>query len=494
MPGGRYKPSPMTEHSPAGAQHAAWAAIVRAAASGQQKPVYLFTGEPFETGAAAHALIDALVPAARRSFNLETYDGRTTPLATILDTLRTPGFCSGTKLVWVRESTLFLSAEKRADVTEALLDAWGAGREQEAAEKLLTLVALVGWSQEQFRETRWSALTETRVREVFGEELDAEALTQLDAVQASCLARDLSVSAYRDDSATLLQFLDDGMPRHAVLVFTASAVDARKRLYKRLRDVGEVVDLSAARERSGRLSRETVDDVASRMTRACGKRLAPEAHQLIVRRAGTDMAMLASELEKLCLYVGERPTIGEDDVRAVFRDMAESWIFDFTGALAARQLSRALPLVRDLVEQGEPPLRLLAMIAREVRLLLLARECLDETLHGKWRRDLPFNLFQSRLLPHLDAETLEAFGKAHPFVLYRRFQDAARINSRVLRAALVKLSDLDVRLKLSRTDPAVLLEAFVIDWCVEMDAASRGAEGRQVRKGRQGSAPSEPGA
>jgi DNA polymerase III delta subunit len=484
----------MTEHSSAGMQRAGWDAVVRAAASGRQKPVYLFTGEPFETSTATHALIDALVPAARRSFNLETYDGRTTPITTILDTLRTPGFCSGTKVVWVRESTLFLSGEKRADLTEALLAAWGAGREQEAAEKLLTLVALAGWSQEQFRDTRWSALAKTRAREVLGEELDAEALAQLDAVRASCLARDLSVSGYQDDSGALLEFLNAGMPRHAVLVFTVSAADARKRLYKRLCEVGEVVDLSVGRERSGSLSRETVDDVALRITRACGKRLTPEAHQLIVRRAGTDMGMLASELEKLCLYVGERQTVGEDDVRAVFRDMAESWIFDFTGALASRQLARALPLVRGLTEQGEPPLRLLAMIAREVRLLLVARECLDQTLRGKWRRDLPFNVFQSRLLPHLDTETLEAFGKAHPFVLYRRFQDAARIDGRALRAALIKLSDLDDRLKSSRTDPALLLEAFVIDWCAGMDSANRGAEGRQAHKRVEGASPKGPAA
>jgi DNA polymerase-3 subunit delta len=165
------------------------------------------------------------------------------------------------------------------------------------------------------------------------------------------------------------------------------------------------------------------------------------------------------------LYVGERPAITADDVRLVFRDMAESWIFDFTGALATRQLGRALPLLHGLIAQGEPPLRLLAMLAREVRLLLLARECLDGTLRGKWRADLPFNVFQSRILPQVDAETMDAFGKSHPFVLYRRFQDAARIDGRTLRQALRQLAELDLRFKSSRGDPAMLLEVFVIDWC-----------------------------
>jgi DNA polymerase-3 subunit delta len=446
-------------------RHPEFAALVRVAAAGTPKPVYLLVGEPFETTPAAHALLDALVPAAHRAFNFETYDGRTTTLAQVIDSLRTPPFFPGVKLVWVREPSVFLSGEKRADVTAALLRAWGEGREQDAGEKLLTLVALAGWSAEQFRNTRWASLAKSRVREVFGTDLDAEQLSQLDAVHAACLARDLNVSAYRDESAELLAFIEAGVPAGTALLFTASAIDARKRLSKRLREIGAVVDFSTERERSGALSRDTVADVVQHIARQFGKQLAPAAQDLILRRAGNELAMLAMELEKLCLYVAERSTIAEDDVRAVFRDMAESWVFDFTAALAARQPARALPLLGGLMEQGEPPLRLLAMIAREVRLLLIARECLDGALRGKWRAEISFQVFQSRVLPHLDADTREAFGNVHPFVLYRRFQDANRIDGRALRSALIQLSALDVRLKSSRSDPALLLEAFVIDWC-----------------------------
>jgi len=476
----RYRMLPMGQPASVPTRHPELTKLVSAAAAGRHAPVYLFSGESLETAAAARALLDTLVPESRRAFNLETYDGRTTSISTVIDSLRTPGFFPGIKVVWLRETTLFLSGEKRADLTAAVFGAWATGRQQEAAEKFLTLVALAGWSQEQFRATRWSALPKTRIREVFGADLETEHLAQLDAIHAVCLARDLFVSGYRDDSGALAEWLDAGAPPDAVLLFTASTVDARKRVFKRLREVGAVVDLSAARDRSGALSKESVDDVVLHMARAAGKRLAPDAHELITRRAGADATMLASEMEKLCLYVGERPVIGTDDVRMVFRDMAESWIFDFTGALATRQLARALPLLRGLIEQGEPPLRLLAMIAREVRLLLVARECLDESLRGKWRADLPFNVFQSRMLPLIGEETSKAFGNAHPFVLYRRFQDAARISARRLRNTLVQLCDLDLRFKSSRGDPALLLEVFVIDWCRGQGTRAHGSEAARV--------------
>jgi DNA polymerase III subunit delta len=469
---------PAAEAAMAGA---ALGALVDAARAGRYRPIYLLIGEPAETGAAARAVCDALVPAAQRAFNLETYDGRATPLRAVLDSLRTPGFCRGVKVVWLRESPVFLAGARRTDVTAALLAAWRDGRTREAGEALLTLVALAGWSQEQFRDTQWAALAKGRVREVFGEELDAAQVAQVAEVHAACLARGAEVSAYQDESAALLALLDAGMPPHTVLLCTAVAADARKRLVKRLAEIGAVLDLGARRERSGALSRETVDDRIQAVLCAANVRLAPEAGEALARRAGTDLAVLTSELEKLCLYVGAGGTVSAADVRAAFRDLAESWIFDFTAALAARELERALPLLRALLSQGEPVLRLLAMIAREVRQLLLARECLDGGVREHWRGGMSFPAFQSRVLPQLDGATRQAFGGAHPFAVYRRFQDAGRLDAAVLRGALVRLSDLDRQLKSSRSDPRLLLEAFLIDWC----RAGRAADTRAVRHGER---------
>lgn len=457
--------------------HPDLARLLAAARQGQIAPVYLFVGESFETRAAAQAVLDVLVPAARRSLNLETYDGRTTPAATVLDSLRTPGFFGGTKVIWVRDSPVFLSGEKRADLTSHLFEAWREGRERDAMEKLLTLVALAGGSEEQFRATHWSAAPKTRLREVFGEDLTAEQIGVLDAVQAACVARGLTVAEYRDDGAIYLAALERPWPPDAVLLLTSSTVDARKRLFKRVREAGAVVEFAHARERSGVLGREAVAEIIARVLGAQGKRLAAAAHELVLRRAGSDAALVASELDKLCLYAGERAAITEDDVRLVFRDMAESWIFDFTAALSARQVGRALPLLRGLLAQGEPPLRLLGMIAREMRLLLLARECLDDTLRGQWRPGVSFPAFQSRVLPLLDQDTKKAFGNVHPFVLFKRFQEAGPLSRPALRAALVQAADLDQRFKTGRGEPGLLLEMFVLDWCRGGPAADRPTRG-----------------
>ncbi|MGH7789938.1 MAG: hypothetical protein ACRERC_23930, partial [Candidatus Binatia bacterium] len=183
------------------------------------------------------------------------------------------------------------------------------------------------------------------------------------------------------------------------------------------------------------------------------------------QRAGTNLGPLASELEKLCLYVGDAPTVEEADVRASLRDLAESWIFDFTKALAQRQAAAAVAQLRALFAQGEHPLRLLAVIARELRLLLLAQDCLRGSLAGAWTPRTQYNAFRDRLLPTLSEDEKEALGPLHPFVLYQCLQNAGRIPGSTLQRSMLALQELDVLFKSTAADPRLRLEAFVLDLC-----------------------------
>lgn len=436
-----------------------------AAATKRPSPVYLLIGESFQTEGVARALIDVLVPAERRSFNLEIYDGRTAPLGTILDSLRMRGLFPGTKVVWVREPTLFLSGEKRGEITDALFAAWGEDRPAAAADKLLTLAALAGWTQERFAQADWAALSSTEISALLGRTATDAERTALDAIRAAAVERRLTVADYRDDSGLLLEFLAAGVPAGGVLLFTAAAVDRRKRVVKAVAEAGTVMELTLARERSGALTAESVDRLIGGVLDRWRKRLTPGAHRIVLQRAGTDAALLAAELEKLCLYAGEAATVGEDDVRASMRDLSESWVFDFTKALAQRQAAAAVTLLRALFAQGEPPLRLVALIARELRCLLLARDCLTDNLAAHWNPRVRFDVFQSRLLPLLSDAQREAFGNMHPYALYVCLQNASRASTAALQRGVLRLQEVDLRLKSSSADPHLVLEAFVLDLC-----------------------------
>lgn len=439
-------------------------ASLLAAAREQPSPVYLLVGEPFQTESVAHALIDVLVPPERRSFNLETYAGRTTAIAPILDTLRMRGLFPGTKVVWVREATLFLSAEKRSDISAALFAAWGEGRQGDAADRLLTLAAMAGWTQDRFSEVDWAGLSEAALKDLLGRGAEADERQVLAAVRSHCTERGLTVSDYRDESGLLEDFVEAGVPPQSVLLFTASAVDRRKRIVKTIATAGVLLELTLERERSGALSAASVDRVIDRVLGET-KRLTPGARRLIHQRAGNDPAGLAMEIEKLVLYVGPDEEVREDDVRESVRDLAESWIFDFTRALSQRDAGTAVRLLRGLFAQGEHPLRLLALIARELRLLLLARDCLTGALAGTWSPRVNFAAFRDRLWPEVSETEREAFAGVHPYVVFLALQNASRASAVTLERGLLDLQRLDIKLKSSAGDPRILLEAFVLKLC-----------------------------
>ena len=120
---------------------------------------------------------------------------------------------------------------------------------------------------------------------------------------------------------------------------------------------------------------------------------------MILSRAGDDLRGLQQELEKLVLFVGERPAIRAQDIEEIFADHGEGWIFDLTRALGDRNAAGALSQLARLLAQGEHPLRLLGTVASEVRRLFSARQLLDTDLARLWKRGMSYQQFQQTVLP-----------------------------------------------------------------------------------------------
>ena len=81
---------------------------------------------------------------------------------------------------------------------------------------------------------------------------------------------------------------------------------------------------------------------------------------------------LVQETEKLALYGGEG-TATQEDVAVLCSPDVQSHIFAFVGFLAGRERGRAIQLLEDLIETGEPPLRLTFMVRRQFQLVARAR-------------------------------------------------------------------------------------------------------------------------
>lgn len=91
---------------------------------------------------------------------------------------------------------------------------------------------------------------------------------------------------------------------------------------------------------------------------------------------GEDLRAADSEIAKLAAYTGGERPITEADVRLLTSYKAEVQVFDMVDALGKRDGATASRLLHRLLDEAEP-LRLFALIIRQFRLLILAREHLN---------------------------------------------------------------------------------------------------------------------
>jgi DNA polymerase-3 subunit delta len=172
--------------------------------------------------------------------------------------------------------------------------------------------------------------------------------------------------------------------------------------------------------------------------------LAPDAGTLLVELAGNESRALLNELHKLAAYVGLGGTIGRDAVRLLVQDSGESSVFAFVDALAARQLGAALQLLHALLDDGQAPIYLLFMIARQVRILLQVKELTDQRLRA-------------------DAIASELGQK--PFVVRKAMDQAARFQTDALLRLHDRLVELDHWSKTGRIEAEAALELLVAETC-----------------------------
>jgi DNA polymerase III subunit delta len=108
-----------------------------------------------------------------------------------------------------------------------------------------------------------------------------------------------------------------------------------------------------------------------------GGRFTREAAKTLAELVAGDTRAADQEIQKLLAYANYKRDIKEDDVNLLSADISEDSIFALVDSIGGRNRQRAVELLNRMLESQEP-LSLFGMIVRQFRLLLVAREVLDD--------------------------------------------------------------------------------------------------------------------
>jgi DNA polymerase-3 subunit delta len=176
-------------------------------------------------------------------------------------------------------------------------------------------------------------------------------------------------------------------------------------------------------------------------TKKRGGSIEPGAAQRLAALIGGDLRRLDSEINKLITYVNAERAITAKDVDLLVSDASTSSVFDLVDALGKRDGKRAAHELHHLLDQGENPLGLLAMIVRQYRLLILVKE-----------------LQTQQMSPDAMAKEL----KQHPFVI-RKLNEQARNYRDITQLETIyrRLLDIETEIKTGQTSDVLALDLLV---------------------------------
>lgn len=438
--------------------------------NGKGPRLLLLFGDDLQVQETCKAVLDLLVSPDQRAFNFERFDGRSASWEQIEASLMTPPFFPGKKLLWVENAPYFFSREQKGELGEKILELWRDGKRDDAAKLLIDLLVVEGWSQEQ-----WERLDSSSSRALLKllDSDDADNREDGEALLAYCKSRQVDLTKHKgSEDHRLGNLLDQGLPEWGFLLLTSVQVDRRTRLYKRFEEAGSALYLGLERDRSGKVSRESLLDFVNQRLGQAQKTMEPQAREMIVARAGDELRGLSQELDKLLLFVGERPVIRAADVEAIVADRGEAWIFDLTRAIGDRNAGAALAQLSRLLGQGEHPLKILGTIAAEIRRLLSARQLLGTELARLWKHGMAYQQFQQNVLK--DGAPLLT---RNPYADYMCFQRAERFSLSELSVYMDGIFEADLRLKSSGSQPRLVMEKLILGMCLRVSRSSgRGQE------------------
>jgi DNA polymerase III subunit delta len=168
-------------------------------------------------------------------------------------------------------------------------------------------------------------------------------------------------------------------------------------------------------------------------------KILPEALYYLQKLTDNDLGRINNEIEKILCYLGEeRLKITREDVINNFFGSEEGNIFSFVDAIGEKKTGQALTLLRNLNENEYHPLSLLAMISRQLKLILKAKLYNGNQKKIKGDTNLP------------------------PFVIDKLIKQSQKYQIDNLKKTFYHLLDAEIKIKTGHFSPVMVLEQLVI--------------------------------
>ncbi len=221
---------------------------------------------------------------------------------------------------------------------------------------------------------------------------------------------------------------------HACLLLQADKLDGRSKLVKAAKKAGFYIDASPLRANA-------IGGFIRAEAKTRGHAIEGAAVSSLQEIFGTDLSALDDAIERISLFVGPDQGITDASVRACIQNLKSESIWTLVDAIGRGDTRSILRASGSLLAEREPPLRILALVSRQLRMLLRMRAALKEGASP--------------------ADAAKAAG-APPFKAQELARSCKRFGVRAFADGFGILEEADLALKSSKRPDALILEEALI--------------------------------
>ena len=276
-----------------------------------------------------------------------------------------------------------------------------------------------------------------------------------------------------DPKEIFLDWLHGDPPQNSILIFTVKGlVNIRKPIVKSIDRVGRYVNFEKLEESSS-IQRDPLFQSVSKQLAQSDKQITPSAFNFLRTQVNNDTHRFFEEINKAISFVGDKTQINERDIRNLVSPTSSDTIFDLTDSISNRNVNQGLSSLHNILSDGEAPIKINALITRQIRLMVQAKLVLKNNAINFDARRITYQDFVSRLFQPLSKQmagdlpktTTVNLLKQNPYVAYKIIQKITRFEEEELIGFLEKTLEADIQLKSNLIPAEYILEQLVCDLC-----------------------------
>lgn len=234
----------------------------------------------------------------------------------------------------------------------------------------------------------------------------------------------------------LLNYLKDPLQSTCLVFVVRGNADSRKKIFKAIKQAGQVLEFQPLRSHD-------LNDWIDNKLKQKHKNIEKEALEYLILSVGSNLRLLELELEKIYTFLGDEKSITYGVVKQLVAKTTQASIFELIDSVSEKKAEKALILLKEMIAQGEQPMLILFMLAKQFRTMLWGKSLVEQGYTDKQAAPIM---------------------QVHPFVASKSIRQCARYSFDSLEKAMIKIQEADVAMKRG-TNTVQVLENVIVALC-----------------------------